>query len=125
MLRASRNFRNRSEKACSSCITRIISSRSILSAVQAVMAVAVDKRSPGTAASDSSPTKSPAERSVMVASLPFCRNDRDLCAALLKIEDGVGGISLRKEGLLGLHLDDSSSGPCLRQKVDGVKFGFC
>ena len=43
---------------------------SILSAVQAVMAVAVAMRSPGTAASDSSPTKSPGERSVMVASLP-------------------------------------------------------
>jgi hypothetical protein len=48
----------------------IISSLSILSAVQAVMAVAVAMCRPATAAIASSPMKSPAERRVMVASLP-------------------------------------------------------
>jgi len=28
-----------------------------------------------------------------------CRNDSEFCAAFLEIEDGVGWISLRKEGL--------------------------
>ncbi len=42
----------------------------ILRAVQAVTAVAVAKRTPVIVASDSSPTKSPAERSAIVASFP-------------------------------------------------------
>jgi hypothetical protein len=37
MLRSSRKLRNTPEKSCSSCIVRIISSRAILGAVQAVM----------------------------------------------------------------------------------------
>ena len=44
MLRANRNFMNRSENSCSSCMTRTISSRPILSAVQAVIAVADARR---------------------------------------------------------------------------------
>ena len=57
--RASKNSINMSEKARSSYITRIISSRSILSAVQYEMAMAVAKRVPSHPASDSSPMKSP------------------------------------------------------------------
>ena len=37
------------------------------------------------------------------------RNHGEFCAALLKIENAVSRISLRKEGLLGLELDDPSS----------------
>jgi hypothetical protein len=65
MLRSSKNFKNRSEILFSSCISRIISSRPILSAVQAVTAAAVAKRNPATVASASSPTKSPEETSAM------------------------------------------------------------
>ena len=39
----------------------------------------------------------------------LCRNNCELCPALLKIESGVSWISLRKEDLLWLQLDDSSS----------------
>src|ERR1700738_1227212 len=37
------------------------------------------------------------------------RNDSEFCAALLKIEDGVGGTSLGEKGPLWLQLDDPSS----------------
>src|ERR1035437_5583287 len=37
------------------------------------------------------------------------RNDCEFCAARPKIKDGVSRASLRKEDLLGLQLDDSSS----------------
>src|ERR1700677_870991 len=70
MLRARKKDRNRSEKACSSWITRIISFLFIFSAVQTVIAVAVASRLPGTAATASSPTNSPGDRSVIVASFP-------------------------------------------------------
>jgi hypothetical protein len=43
MLCSSKNFKNRSENLFSSCITRIISSRPILSALHAVTADAVAK----------------------------------------------------------------------------------
>src|ERR1017187_7175638 len=65
-----RNFMKRSENSCSSCTTRIISSRVILRAVHAVMAVAEARRSLGIAASASSPTKACGARSAIVASLP-------------------------------------------------------
>src|SRR5208283_3818312 len=39
-------------------------------------------------------------------------DDRDLRAALLKIEDRVRWLSLRKERILGRQLDDSSSQSC-------------
>ena len=61
-----------SANAGSSCITRIISSLPILSAVQELTAEAVAIRNPCMVARDSSPTKSDADRSVIVASLPFC-----------------------------------------------------
>jgi hypothetical protein len=70
MLRASRKAKKRSEKACFSCITRIISILVIFRAMQLVMAVAAARRNPATAVIDSSPIKSPVERSVRVASLP-------------------------------------------------------
>jgi hypothetical protein len=70
MPRVSRNFRNKSENACSSCITRIISDRSTLIAVHAVIAVAVARCRSPTEAIDSSPTKSPAQTMAIVASLP-------------------------------------------------------
>src|ERR1700738_4501301 len=67
---------------------RIISSRSILSAIQSIMADAVAKRRPFTAAIDSSPTKSPGDRlkfspergRMMVLTLPVVfphRRNRD------------------------------------------------
>src|ERR1022692_4285333 len=71
MLRASRNLRNISANAGSSCIARIISLLLILSAVQLLTAVAVAKCNPTMVARDSSPTKSLAARRVIVASLPF------------------------------------------------------
>src|ERR1035438_5450813 len=48
--------------------------------------------------------------------LPLMRNDGQFCAARPKIEDGVSRASLRKENLLGLQLDDSSSHSCCCQK---------
>jgi hypothetical protein len=54
-----KNFKNKSENECFSCITQIIFGRSIFKAVQAVMAVAVAICRPPAFASDSSPTKSP------------------------------------------------------------------
>jgi hypothetical protein len=70
MLRASGDLTNTSEEVCSSCITRKNSAFSILSTVQAVMAVAVAVRNPVRVINESSHTKSPERRSVMVASLP-------------------------------------------------------
>ena len=116
MLRANRNFMNRSENACSSCMTRIISSRVILSAVQAVIAVAEARRSPGNAASASSPTKSRSGEERDGGFLAGFRNDCEFCAALLKIEDGIRGISLRKEGLFSFNLNNSSTKSCAGQK---------
>jgi hypothetical protein len=72
MLRARRNVRNRSEKACYSCIARSISARSILRAVQELMAVANWRLT--APAIDSSPTKLPAMRRVSVASLPAAQS---------------------------------------------------
>src|SRR5450631_1682538 len=40
---------------------------------------------------------------------PVLRNDGEFCASLLKIEDGVSRISLRKEGLFGLQVNQFSS----------------
>ena len=109
MLRDSRNFRNRSENACSSCRTRIISVLSILSAVQAVIAVAVAKRSPTDAGDRLLSNEVACEEERDCGFFTFCRNNCEFCAALLKIENGVSWISLRKEDLLWLQLDDSSS----------------
>jgi hypothetical protein len=77
------------------------------------MAVAVAIRSPGTAARHSSPTKSPTERS-----------DSELGAAILKIENRVGGISLGKEDLLRLQSYEFSSQASIRQKRLDVKWNF-
>ena len=121
MLRSSRNFRNKSENSCSSCMTRIISSLVILSAVHLQRAVAVDRRSPGIAASADSPTKSPEESSVMVASLPECETTVSFCAAILKIKDGVCLISLGEEVLFLFQFDDSSAKTSMREKDGRVK----
>jgi hypothetical protein len=53
--------------------------------------------------------------------LAVMRNDGKFCAARLKIEDGVSHAALRKESLLGLHLDDSSSYSCRCQKGGEIK----
>ena len=45
----------------------------------------------------------------MVASFAGLRNDGDLCPSALKIEDGVGRISLGEQCLFGQDLDDSST----------------
>jgi len=91
---------NISERERSSCITRSISFLSIFRAEQSVIDVAVDTCSAPTLASEFSPTNSLAERRVIVASLPLLEMTGQLCAATLKIENGVGSFSLRKEGLL-------------------------
>jgi hypothetical protein len=49
------------------------------------------------------------------------RYDGQPCAARPKIEDGVSRASLRKENLLGLQLDDSSSDSGFFQKGSEVK----
>jgi hypothetical protein len=49
------------------------------------------------------------------------RNDGEFCAARLKIEDGVSRTSLRKEDLLGLQLNESSSHSCGYQEGSEVK----
>jgi len=51
------------------------------------------------------------------------RNDGEFCAALLKIKDRVSELTLRKEGLTRLHLNDSSSQPGLCEKVSGIESG--
>ena len=53
------------------------------------------------------------------------RNDGEFCAAPLKIEDGVGWISLGKEDLLRLQLDDLASQPGIRQKGGDIKISSC
>ena len=53
--------------------------------------------------------------------LPVMRNDGEFCAARLKIEDGVSGTSLRKEGLPGLQLDNSTSYSSRCQKGSEVE----
>jgi hypothetical protein len=49
------------------------------------------------------------------------RNDGEFCAARPKIVDGVSRTSLRKEGLPGLQLDDSSSHSRFFKKGGEVK----
>jgi len=48
---------------------------------------------------------------------PVVRNDGESCAARPKIEDRLSRTSLRKEDLLGLQLNDSSSTPASSKKV--------
>src|SRR5580700_11144172 len=48
-------------------------------------------------------------------------NDGESCAARLKIKDGVGRTSLRKEDLLGPQVDECSAHSCLLQKGGEVK----
>ena len=87
------------------------------------MAVAETRRSPGTAASASSPTKSRGPSSVMVASLPTCETTVTFALALLKIEDRVCEISLGEERLFWLQLDNSSTKAGVSQKDLGIKNG--
>jgi len=67
------------------------------------MAVAVDRRNPGTPDSASSPTNSCGTSRVTVASYG------DLCRALLQIENRIRWISLRKESLFWLQFNDPST----------------
>jgi hypothetical protein len=60
----------------------------------------------------------------MVASFPARRNDSELRAALLKIENGVRGISLRKEGVSWCKLNDSSPQAGVSQKGGDVESGL-
>src|SRR5258708_5387539 len=48
--------------------------------------------------------------------LPFLGNDGDFCATFLKIEDGIGGLALRKEELFWLQSNYCSTKPCACQK---------
>jgi hypothetical protein len=102
-------------------MTRTISSRWISITLQAVMAVAVVMCSPPTVASDSSPMKSPVERSVMVASLPFFETTVSFGAAALKIKERVSEIPLREKGLLWFQLDDSSAQASFSEKCGSVE----
>jgi len=52
------------------------------------------------------------------------RDDRDLGATFLKIEDGIRRISLRKEGLSRRQLNDSSPQSGLPQKCFGIECEF-
>ena len=52
----------------------------------------------------------------------FVRNDREFSPAALKIEDGVSLIPLRKECLLRLHVDKSSSKASMREKNGWVEY---
>ena len=54
--------------------------------------------------------------------LPGWGNHSDLCVALLKIENRVRGISLRKEGFLRRQLDDSSPQAGTRKESGGIEF---
>jgi len=49
------------------------------------------------------------------------RNDRDLGAALLKIEDAVRRVSLGKEGLFWLQIDNSSTKAGVGQKGQAIR----
>jgi hypothetical protein len=88
------------------------------------MAVAVDKRSPATA--ESAPLSHKLTRGGQPdgSFFPGCGYDRDLCAAFLKIKNGVRGVSLRKEGILWRELDDSSPQACVCQKGGGIESGL-
>jgi hypothetical protein len=52
------------------------------------------------------------------------RYDSEFYATGLKVIDGVGGASLREEGLLWLELDDPSPQAGICQKFRGVKRSF-
>jgi hypothetical protein len=86
-----------------------------------VTAVAVAIRSPKAPAIDSSPIKSPADSSVILASLPEFRYNRDFRPAALEIKDTVGGTSLRKELRARLEMHDSTSQPCIGKESSGVE----
>ena len=73
------------------------------------MAVAVAIRNPAIAAIDSSPTKFAGAKKCDGGFFAVLRNHSEFCAALLKIENAVSRISLRKEGLLWFQLDDPSA----------------
>src|ERR1700677_5406537 len=55
--------------------------------------------------------------------LPGCGNNRDFCAAFLKIEDRIRRASLRKKGLIGGQLDYFSPKAGARQKGGGLESG--
>ena len=56
--------------------------------------------------------------------LAIIGNNSQLCAATLKIEDGVGGFSLRKEGLLFPSLTILRPSPALAKKASVSNAGF-
>jgi len=99
------------EKACSLRITLRNSGLAILSAVHAVTAVAVVTRSPGSAAIAFSPKKLLDATKRIVASFPVEERTEILARPLVQVEDAIGWISLRKEGLRAVQLDDPSSRP--------------
>ena len=120
MLRSSKNFKNRSEILFSSCISRIISSRPILSAVQA------ERRPPwpnATQPLSQAPLlqQNHLRRPARCSFFPSCGYNCDFRAALLKIKNRVCRISLRKEGILGRQFDDCSAEACPRQEGGGRK----
>ena len=55
----------------------------------------------------------------------FFRNDGDLRAALLKIENSVSRTSLGKKDLLCFSFDDPPTKACLCQKGSGIEIDLC
>ena len=84
--RTRRYLMNISERVHSSCITRSISSLSIFSTVQLLIEVAVDRCRALALASESSPTNSPAESRVIVASFPHCETTVTLARPVLQVK---------------------------------------
>ena len=56
--------------------------------------------------------------------LPGCGNNRDLCAAFLKVEDGIRRASLRKKGLIGANWTILRPRPALARKAAVSNPGF-
>ena len=95
-----------------------------LSAVHELTAEAVASRSPGMDASDSSPTKSPAERSVIVSLLASLRDDRELCPAFLEKEDGVRLISLGEKVFFRFKFHNPAAKSGIGKKCDAVEISL-
>ena len=65
-----------------------------------------------------------AVRSVMVASLPAFDSTVILARPLLKIEDRIRRLALRKESFLGLQLNDFAPQACAGQKGGCIEHGL-
>jgi hypothetical protein len=103
---------------------RTISSLSIFSAVQAVMAVTVAKTQPADSCERLLSNEVADGEKGDCRFFTVFRNNSEFRATALKIEDRVSGTSLREKGLLWLQLDDCSSQASFGQKCGSVKCNF-